>query len=445
MALGGGKFVTQNKVLPGAYINFVSASKATANVSDRGVCALPLPMSWGISGKVFTVTNEEFQKDSLKLFGYAYTADELKGLRELFQNVKACHFYNVNSGGVKASNTYATAKYPGTRGNKIMIVISENENSGDDGDLFDVQTFFDGTLIDEQFGLSAGSELKENDCVTFNDTALSVTAGEYLSNGTDGTISDGNYQTFLDLIESYSFNTIGCLSSNDTVKGLFATWTKRMRDEVGVKFQCILHKYAKADYEGVISVENDCVNGEGSPLSGDSVTGIVYWLTGAEAGCEVNKSLTNMTYKGDFSLDTDFTQTELADASTAGKLMFHRVGEEIRVLEDVNTHTTHTEEKSSDFSNNQTIRVLDQIANDIGNLFANKYLGKIANDGAGRISLWNDIVKHHQTLEGLRAIENFSPDSLVVMQGDTKKSVKVIDTVTPVNAMAQLYMTVIVQ
>lgn len=44
-----------------------------------------------------------------------------------------------------------------------------------------------------------------------------------------------------------------------------------------------------------------------------------------------------------------------------------------------------------------------------------------------------------------RAIENFSSDNVTVAQGDTKKAVVVTDYVTPVNAMAQLYMTVYVQ
>ena len=40
MALGGGTFVTQNKTLPGAYINFVSAA-ASATLSDRGIATMP--------------------------------------------------------------------------------------------------------------------------------------------------------------------------------------------------------------------------------------------------------------------------------------------------------------------------------------------------------------------------------------------------------------------
>ena len=110
-----------------------------------------------------------------------------------------------------------------------------------------------------------------------------------------------------------------------------------------------------------------------------------------------------------------------------------------------NSFISITDEKSSDFSSNQTIRVLDQIANDIAVLFGKKYLGKVPNDAAGRISLWNDIVKHHTELQDIRAIENFSGENVTVEKGDTKKSVVVTDYVTPVNAMEQLYMTVYVQ
>ena len=78
-------------------------------------------------------------------------------------------------------------------------------------------------------------------------------------------------------------------------------------------------------------------------------------------------------------------------------------------------------------------------------LFGKKYLGKVPNDAAGRISLWNDIVKHHTELQDIRAIENFSGENVTVEKGDTKKSVVVTDYVTPVNAMEQLYMTVYVQ
>ena len=53
MALGGGKWLFQNKKLPGTYINFVSKDRASANVAERGFATMALSLDWGVSGKVF--------------------------------------------------------------------------------------------------------------------------------------------------------------------------------------------------------------------------------------------------------------------------------------------------------------------------------------------------------------------------------------------------------
>ena len=160
---------------------------------------------------------------------------------------------------------------------------------------------------------------------------------------------------------------------------------------------------------------------------------------------QVQKSCLNAVYDGAFAVDTDYTQAELSANLEAGKFMLHKVGDTIRVLGDVNTFVSVNADKSADFSDNQVVRVLDQIGNDIAVIFNERYLGQVPNDAAGRISLWNDIVRHHQQLAEVRAIEEFSPDSVAVSQGNTKKSVVVDDRITPVSAMAQLYMTVVVQ
>ena len=158
----------------------------------------------------------------------------------------------------------------------------------------------------------------------------------------------------------------------------------------------------------------------------------------------MNKSATNMDYDGEYSIDTSYTQTQLENGIKEGSWMFHTVDEKVVVLEDINTFISITDEKSPDFSSNQTIRVLDQIANDIAVLFGKKYIGKVPNDESGRLSLWRDITKHHEQLQEIRAIENFSDSDVTVTQGNTKKSVVVNDLVTVVNAMSKLYMTVTV-
>jgi len=435
MALGGGTFVTQNKELPGAYINFISAASASTTLSERGVATMPLELDWGVDGKVFEVTNSDFQKNSLKIFGYDYTHEKLKGLRDLFLNTQILYVYKLTSGGTKAGNEFAEALYNGVRGNDIKIVIQKN---ADDDTLFDVKTMIDMVIVDEQT-VAKAADLLSNDYVKFKDAAtLAVTAATPLAGGTNGIVDGAAYQNYLDKIESYSYNTMGVVVTDDTTKGLFDSFVKRLRDEMGIKFQLVLYNYTKADYYGTISVKNKVSD------TGWSEAALVYWVTGVSAACEVNRSNQNKVYNGEFTVDTNFTQNELKKAIKEGEFMLHKVGSDIRVLEDINTMVTVSDTQGNIFKDNQTVRVIDQIANDIAVLFNTKYLGVVPNDAAGRVSLWSDIVKHHEQLEEIRAIEDFSDSDVIVEQGNTKKSVVVVDAVTIVNTMSKLYMTVTV-
>lgn len=424
--------MVQNKVLPGSYINFVSAARASATLSDRGTATMPLELDWGVEGEIFEVTSEDFQKNSLKLFGYPYTHEKLKGLRDLFLNAQTLYAFRLGTS-VKASNDFAAAKFGGVRGNDISIVIAQN---AEDSGKFDVSTVLDGAAVDMQT-VESSAELTDNDYVVFNKSAvLAANAGVPLSGGENGEVDAASYQSYLDKAEAYSFNTMGVATTDDTVKGLFVTFCKRMRDEVGAKFQLVLHNKA-ADYAGVISVKNECKDEV-------NAASLVYWVTGAQAGCAVNKSIRNKKYDGEFTPDTDYTQNELITAIKAGEFVLHRVNSDIRVLEDINTMITTSDTQGEVFKDNQTMRVCDQIANDIAVLFSTKYLGVVPNDKAGRVSLWSDIVNHHRQLSNIRAIEDFSESDVVVAQGDSKKSVVVSDAVTVVNAMSKLYMTVTV-
>ena len=435
MALGGGTFVVQNKKLPGTYINFISKAAATATLSERGVATMPLELDWGIAGEVFEVTSSEFQKNSLLLFGYEYTSEKLKGLRDLFLNIQTLYAYRLNGNGKKAANTFAEAKYAGVRGNALQIVIQKNV---DQESLFDVKTLFGTVLVDEQI-VSTSEELVENDYIKWKpDVTLEESAGMPLIGGENGEVSGADHQTYLDKIESYTYNTMGVVITDEATKSLYTAFNKRLREEVGVKFQLVLYDYAKADYFGVISVNNPVLD------EGWSAASLVYWVTGAAAGCAINKSNQNKKYDGNFIVSTPYTQNQLKEAIEAGKFTFHLVGTDVRVLEDINTMVTTSDTQGDLFKENQTVRVIDQIGNDIAVLFNTKYLGVVPNDNAGRISLWSDIVAHHRQLQDMRAIENFSESDVSVEQGDSKKAVLVVDAITVINAMSKLYMSVTV-
>ncbi|MCX4266332.1 MAG: hypothetical protein OSJ64_05945 [Firmicutes bacterium] len=112
MSFGGGSFVTQNKILPGVYVNVNQQGRVGSNLSDRGVAALGLELDWGPDGEVFYLDAGEFRTRAQGLFGYAYGEDVLKGLRDLFLHAGGCYFYRLNSG-VKASCALCEAKYSG--------------------------------------------------------------------------------------------------------------------------------------------------------------------------------------------------------------------------------------------------------------------------------------------------------------------------------------------
>lgn len=442
MALGGGTFTVQNKVLSGAYVNFFSVASASAAVSDRGIATVPLTLDWGRDHEVIAVTNEEFQKQSRKIFGHDYTDQEMKGLRDLFLGAKTLFTYRLNSGGDKASNEYAVAACSGTRGNDLKISIQQNV---DEAGAWDVITWLGTDRVDTQT-VTEAAQLVPNDFVSFKaDITFAVVAGAALSGGTNGTATNAAYQAYLDKIESYRFNTMGVVTTDDTVKSLFAAYNKRMRDELGIKFQLVLYDYTLPDYMGVISVKNKCLDGVGKDSDGKMAypdeAAAVYWTVGAQAGCAVNASVQNRMYNGEYEIAVDYTQSELIAAIKAGEFVFHRVNSDIRVLEDINTMVTVTDTVGTVFKDNQTIRVIDELANQDAQVFNEKYLGKVPNDEAGRSALWSDLVKIRQELQTIRAIENFNEMDVSISQGDTKKSVVVENAITVVNAMSKLYMT----
>lgn len=341
--LGGGIFVTQNKTLPGSYLNFINASAASSTVGDRGVVAIALPLNKA-AGTVIEITRAEFATNCSEILGVAYDDKKVVALREIFRHANKVYVYDLG---------------------------------------------------------------------TTNDTEDAVKA-----------------------LEAYDFNILCAYTSAPSE---YITAVKTWRDEMGKKCQVVVYNQTGANHEGVINVVSTVSD------DGADAHALVAWVAGAEAGCKINESCTNMLYDGEYNIIANKTQTELENCIKNGQVVFHLVYGDIRMLEDINSLTTVTDDKGEDFKSNQTIRVIDQIANDIAKLFNTKYLGKIPNDEPGRVSLWADIVAHHRELEAVRAIEYFDSSLLTVVKGNNKKSVVVNDVVTVINSMAQLYMTVVIQ
>ena len=431
MALGGGTFKTQNKKLPGSYINFVSVSTDNSALSERGYAALGLELNYGPEGKIVTVTADKFYDISEKTFGYAASSEEMAPIREVLKGANVLYLYRLNGGGTKASNKYAEALYGGTRGNDLKIVISANVDAPSKKD---VSTYLGTKLVDTQT-VTDQSELVANDYVTFKNEALADTAGEVLAGGTNKTVTGTEHQAFLDKIEAYSVNAIGVMSDEEVTKKLYVNFTKRMRDEIGKKTQLVVFGEA-ADYEGVVNLVTEAEEGK---------TNLIPWVTGIVAGCPVEESNTNKLYDGEYTPKADKTQAEMVESIEKGEFVLHAAGDEVHVLVDINSLTSVTEEKGEVFKENKTVRIIDQIAADFANIFNTKYLGKIPNDDSGRISLWTDGFKILKELADKRAIESISDEDITVVEGSSKKAVSINANITVIGTMEQLYMVVKVQ
>ena len=442
MSLGGGTWESQNKKLPGVYINFVSSTAPDDFNSERGIVAFPTSMDWGPEAEIITMTKAEFEE---KPYNFLLTkSSDAKNMvfREMFRNAHTILLYRANTG-TKATCTYCDAKYSGIRGNDLKIVISTNV---DDETKFDVKTYLKTDSIDELLDLQTvaiATALKNNDFVEWKTGwELAATTGVMLTGGTGGAndvLTTEQYLAGLDAFAAYHFNALCAPVRGESLAKAIIERTKYMRDSLGIKFQTVMYRQETADYEGIVSVQN-AVNTSG----GIPDLGLVFWVSGAVAACPINVSNSNKIYDGELTVVCTETQSQLVDALDNGKFILHKVGQTIRVLEDINTLTTFTETKNEDFSRNQTIRIIDQIATDFANIFNTKYNGKIPNNESGRLSLWNDLVSHHRELERIGAIENFTADDITVEPGDDKTSVVVNDAVQLISAMEKLYVTVVI-
>lgn len=441
MPMGGGTFTVQNKILPGAYINFVSSGSA-ARLGSRGVAALPLELNWGPESQIVAMYAEDFNQTALKVLGYDPTSPELLLVREALKRARCLLLYRVNSGGTKASKSVGgmtvTAKWGGARGNSLRVAVLTNV---DNALNMDVVTYLEEKEVDRQTVAAAGgaASLVENAYVTFGaaDTLTAATATA-LTGGTNGTVDGESYTAFLNAVEVESFHAIGYPSTDEEIKSLFAAFVKRLRYDNGTKVVGVLYNY-KGDDIGLINVKNGVKLTSGTVVSGKDA---VAWVTGATAGAEVNESLTNTAYDDAVDVDIKYTKSQYEAAIQAGEFAFYADNGKARVLTDINSLTTFGQGVSEDWTSNRVVRVMDGWANDAARIFGEQYIGLVTNNDTGRQLYKADLVSLANQYQQIDAISNFTSYDITVQQGLGKRDVVVECALQPNDSMEKLYMTV---
>ena len=462
----GGTWVIQNKVRPGAYINVVGVPKPLGSIGDRGIVAIPMMLGWG--EKLITLTANEFLTGGgLLKVGADYTdiSDVARQLRLAFQGAATVIIRRIDSNATKASANVAkarvTAKYGGTFGNNISVVVTLKTETVDE------ETVTTGVTLETYVGGAfKGKATCTNESTLASDLSNAwvdvaggfsdFNVGTYqLSGGANGT-SDSWANIFADF-EQDNWNTMAFPATDSTAKDAAVAFIHSMRDDNGIKVQAVLTECSGQDSSGYIfssyapDYEGIYVCKQGYRLSDATVVSpidAVYMIAGLVAGATIAQSLTGTVIQNAVEiLHAPKTNEAVIEAIEGGKLVFSKRRDGAIIVEyDVNSFTSLTAKKGKVFTKGRPMRVLDNIANDIKLLFDKTYLGKVSNNANGRDIFKGNLIKYFRDLEALEAIQNFDSDTDVeVLPGNDIDSVVVNCWVQPVDSMEKLYMTVNVE
>ena len=439
----GGIWTSQNKALPGVYIRFKTGTALGLTVGERGVVTICEPMSWGPVAQVTPVT---LTTDVTPITGYDITTPQNRFLQEMFKGTNRTGapttillYRPTASGSAQAAVTTgeltATAVYPGARGNDISLIITELTEPES---AFTVSTVVDGAIVDQQTA-SQISELVANDWVTFSGTgALAATTGAALTGGADGTVESAAYSAYLSTIEPYKFDIMVYDGSDSTVQTALLSFIERVNENNGQYCQLVASGLSNPDSRYVININSPVTLSDGTELTPQQVT---WWAGGASAGALYNQSLTYAQYPGAVSTVMRTTD-EYVNQIQAGNFVLFAENGVVKVMQDINSMTTYTEDIGQVYSKNRVMRLCNTIANDIFQQFSESFIGVVNNNEQGRARFPAAIVGYLQQIQDNQGIQNFTSDDVEVLAGSAIDAIVVNVAIQAVDSVEKIYMTI---
>ncbi|RAK21141.1 tail sheath protein [Anoxybacillus vitaminiphilus] len=429
--MAGGTWKTQNKIRPGAYINFETNSLNTTVPDANEVVAIPLKLDWGETRKFVKVTPNTKFKEVL-----GKDLSSIVPVREAFKATGQVLIFNLNSEGTKATATggglTATAKYAGLDGNKISVVVTVNLDG-----TATVKTYFDGAVVDTQT-VADIAELQPNAFVAFSGQLPISDVTLTLAGGTTGTTTNDAYAEFAAGLDTQDFKVVAVGTDDSTVKALLALKVKEWRENYGKNVTLVTNNYNAADHEGVVSVLNGVTLEGNEQLSAKEA---LYWYAAAYASAGTN-SLTYTEYPGAVDCERK-THEEIEQALKDGHIVYTFNRDAVVVEQDINTFRSFTPTKNQDFRKNKIVREMDIVSDNTQYIYSKYFIGKVNNNDDGRNLFKKEIMKTVlDPLVRVGALEPYNPDEIVIQQGDEKDAVLVNMGLKFVDAMEKLYMTV---
>lgn len=167
----GGSWTNQNKILPGAYINFLTNAPLSITLGDRGTVVLLQEMSVGVAGEIYRVTATENEYPKL------VTDDDKLLVNEALKGAKTVLVYNLGSAHVAAVITAALVKLKTVAFNTLCYPYSGETY---EANKLTIATWIEAMRQDE--GVKVQAVLA--DYVADSEAIINVSQGVKLSDGT---------------------------------------------------------------------------------------------------------------------------------------------------------------------------------------------------------------------------------------------------------------------
>lgn len=375
-------------VRPGTYVNFVGTQQNTVAGGTRGVVILPLAgTDYGPAKKFITLTAASPDAARAEL-GHSIYDDHkaMLQIREAFKGASAVIVYVLAEGKTAATGNSAgltaTAKYKGTRGNKLSYAVIANPAGG-----FDVEVSLDGAKVELFEGVTDVAALAGSQYITFTagEGALAAVAGITLAGGEDAANTNADVTAFLDGAEGQSFDVLCFPFENEELHAALKTKIKYLIENVGKPIQAVAPNFA-ADYEGIINVTNGYALGDTELDAAQACA----FVAGVTAGASKTTSNTYRTVDGATGVVGVKTHEQAVAAINAGELFFSVSEAGNVVIEyDINSLVTLTQDRDASYKKNRVMRVYNEYLKALQlnfppNRFDNNEDGWQAMEGIGR-------------------------------------------------------------
>lgn len=432
--------LTSQPVLPGLFMNFVSAAGAAIVPGARGVVVAPVKAHWGPIGQFVEVTSENAIKE---LFSNdesggatAYTtlfmsllggAKKLLAYRMADSSAAAAEIVLKNSEASPADALKVSAKYAGERGNAFKVTIQPSLAVPD---VKELKLYEGNTLLrtitlgngDVDAAVAVINEDSGNKWIVAEKLAEGMIAdvsGVALEGGASGIsgITNADYIAATEAFETQDFHVLTLDGVTDAAlrtslvawvkrvrsegKGIMATLGGSMAEDTGADaVNKAIARSAAADFEGIINV------GTGAVLNGKSYSSaqVASWVAGLIAGQALKESTTYAASPFD-DVTRRWTRSEQEQAVQNGVFLLVHDGRRVKVLRGVNSLITLQQGQNKGWKKIRKIRVIDQINADLQRQAEDHYIGKVNNTAEGRQALISAGKQYLQTLAAESVIE----------------------------------------